>query len=86
MGFNIGDRVRSSNTLMWHYGKIGTVVPCVAHRGWIGVCFDDFNPRFHTLAGTCEHGHGYWVPPDGLEYMEDDIDISSDQELDTLLG
>lgn len=88
MGFNIGDRVRSSNTLMWHYGKIGTVVHRAAHGGWVGVRFDDVDPRFHTLVGTCKHGHGYWVLPGCLEHIEDDddIDTSSDEDLDTLLG
>lgn len=66
MKFSIGDRVVITKVINQRFGLVpgaqGTVREYdVMNPESVGVEWDNYNKNLHNLAGSCKHGHGWWV-------------------------
>lgn len=83
--FQVGDRVEMAGTLRKSYG-LGTVCEVRCYLGGIvdyGVCWDR-NIGGHSCDGSCEPGHGWYVLPNQINFLEEEtleINLSGIEQL-----
>lgn len=67
--FIIGDRVRCIESYQYGIfpGECGVIVK-YDYLGRAGVRLDNYLQKRHGLQGLVEHGHGWWVPEQCLDY------------------
>ena len=66
--FGLMSRFEQFDTVRHDLYGLGTVI-CFGGNS-IGVCFDEYNPCFHSLDGRCEAGFGWFCHPSSLEKVE----------------
>ncbi|WP_195547853.1 hypothetical protein [Holdemania sp. 1001095H_141210_F2] len=66
--FGLMSRFKQFDTVRHYLYGLGTVI-CFEEI-LIGVCFDEYNPHFHSLGGRCEAGFGLFCHPSSLEKVE----------------
>lgn len=78
----VGDRVKYivNSASDVEFGEEGVVVTIDSVGiADMGVRFDKFNNKRHSLSGMCEKGHGYWVYKKHIKKIEDE-DLESDDK------
>lgn len=76
--FSIGDRViliaDEDRDGLIVQGQIGTVCDKDSY-GDIGVRWDDEMNRAHDCNGKCEYKHGWYVDPEDIELLRNEMDM-----------
>lgn len=79
----VGDRVKYivNSASDVEFGEEGVVVTIDSVGiADMGVRFDKFNNKRHSLSGMCEKGHGYWVYKEHIKKIEDTKDLENDNK------
>lgn len=74
--FQIGDRILYTGPA-W-CGETGTIVVILDNED-IGVCFDSYNAKRHTLGYHCASGYGWWCQPKNISRLDASSDYDSDE-------